>query len=81
MVGIAARVAHGAIGSTSPPHKLSPTEPGGVLYVSSPHMLMPPMSQMKAEAGIVATVTTTNKAQSRADADMGPEIGRAPQHL
>jgi hypothetical protein len=45
MVGIAARVAHGAIGSTSAPHKLSPTEPGGVLCVRSQVQILPGHSE------------------------------------
>src|SRR5213075_793819 len=52
--GRAASSAQGTTGSTRVEQSVSPMEPGGVSYASSPHHACPPANQSSIEAGTAA---------------------------
>jgi hypothetical protein len=56
---VEAIAAHGTMGLTSDPHKVSPSDPGGVSYTSPPQEACAPTHQMTKEAGSIARVART----------------------
>ena len=59
--GRAASRSQGATGITSVWQSVSPVEPGGVSYTSSPHDAMPPTNQSRTEAGIARIVNAAHR--------------------